>query len=174
MKFCQFCIVVCISIWIYLIFFLMIRLKLHIFGKRMSQKPHMFVPQIRGYRILPHWSTVNLNFSLSNIYRYLGEDTLRLCKIPVSAYLLTDFSIHWWIMPATVITVVLEWCLFYFSHFFPIFTDCNFFYKEELFLLPLFLFSYIFRSPWTHRFGSTSWNRNPSTSDLTQQGFNVS
>ena len=35
-------------------------------------------------------------------------------------------------------------------------TASEIFYKEELFLLPLFLFSYVFRSPWTYRFGSTS------------------
>lgn len=81
----------------------------HISGHMMS------VCLITGYVNLIHWvKTESARFIhrkvtifLSVINKYLRRVTLRLHIYSVSQTLPTDFSIHWWILLATTITIIV-------------------------------------------------------------------
>lgn len=100
--------VVCLSIWVYLIFFSWLDW-CYAFWARVSQKWRTFLcasdQRVHDIDVdMPHWSTVNLNFSLSNIW---GEILWSYAKLLfLLKYLPTNCSVHRWVLPAAIITVV--------------------------------------------------------------------
>ena len=97
-------------------------------------------------------SSIRLLFSPLWLIRNLQEDTLGLCKYPILITISPrSFSIHWWFLPETCITMMFAKAEFsspfIFLHFF-----IQFYCNGEPFLPHIYLFIHSFISVWIHGF----------------------